>query len=112
MVRERARLASLGREEIELPGAQEEDRLAVGRPAQAAGRWKVAAVAERELHGRAAAGALSPEVVDRAIERPVRVAEKVDERAAVRRELRHVEPRELGEIDERHRLRTLRAWGR
>ena len=89
MFGERARLAAVGRHQHELAVAREEQRPAVGRPAD---DRLIAAFGERELLRRAAADRLPPQMDDEAIGFPVGDRREVGDGFAVGRELRPEEP--------------------
>ena len=100
VMREVARLAAVHCQQLELAVAPEDDRAAVGRPAS--GSRRLAVLAERELL-RVAADRLPPQVPYRTSQLPVGVAAHVCQRAAVGRQLRIEQPRQLGEVEQRHR---------
>ena len=102
-----ARFAAFGRKQLDLAVANEEERRAVGRPTSGTGR--VAGWAEGELHRRAAAGVLTPEMPEQAAGVPVGVGERVDDEPAVGRQLRVDDARQFGDVEQRHRL-TRRGW--
>ena len=96
------RFSAIGGDQLNLTGAQEQDRLAVRRPANAARRRNVAAFRERELNWRAV-DVLPPQVPDRPAGLPVDFGQHVRERPPVRRKTRRQETLKLREVDEGHR---------
>ena len=102
------RLSAIGGDQLNLTGAQEQDRLAVRRPANAARRRNVAAFREGELNG-CAVDVLPPQVPDRSAGLPVDFGQHVHERPPVRRKTRCQETLKLREVDEGHWTARLRA---
>ena len=102
---EGARLSAIGRDQLDLTVAQEQERLAVGRPANAARGRDVAAFGEGELHRRAvrcpaATGARSAGPLSSRLWSACRRASgRPGERRGASETL------QLGEVDERHRPR-------
>src|ERR1700751_3989211 len=105
MLGQRVRFAAVGRQQHQLTVASEEERLAVGRPAN---DGNVAGFGKGELLRRPARDRLPPQVEDRTIDLPISYGNKVGERRPVRRELWANQPRELSEAHERERPLALR----